>query len=61
MFYFERDQGHCIFWPVLAISLRGEFWLGLAWLNMELGWRSGDHGDREFLDNERSGHEQQTA
>lgn len=47
MIYFECDQDHCLVWPVLAVSVRGEFWIGLGWLNFEIGWRSGDDGETE--------------
>jgi hypothetical protein len=47
MIYFETDKEHCFLWPVVAVSLGDEFWLGLGWLNFELGWRSGDDGDGE--------------
>ena len=44
MIYFETDQPHFLVWPVIAIGLEGEFWIGLGWLNLEVGWRSGDDG-----------------
>jgi len=47
MIYFENDQPHFAVWPYLALGLEGEFWIGLGWLNFELGWRSGDGGDGE--------------
>jgi hypothetical protein len=46
-FYFERDQPHVLLWPVIAISLSDEFWIGIGWLNLEVGWRNGDGGDAE--------------
>jgi hypothetical protein len=52
MIYFEHDQDHCILMPTLAFSLRGEFWLGICWLNMEFGWREGSGGEREPSQNE---------
>ena len=44
MIYFEHDQDHWLVWPVLAIGLKDEFWIGIGWLNFEIGWRSGDGG-----------------
>lgn len=44
MIYFEHDQDHWLVWPVLAIGLKDEFWIGIGWLNCEIGWRSGDDG-----------------
>lgn len=44
MIYFERDQDRWLVWPVLAIGLKDEFWIGIGWLNLEIGWRSGDEG-----------------
>ena len=44
MIYFEHDQDHWLVWPVLAIGLKDEFWIGIGWLNFEFGWRSGDGG-----------------
>jgi hypothetical protein len=51
MIYFESDQSHCILLPTLAFSLRGEFWISVCWLNMELGWREGYGGDQEASKN----------
>ena len=45
MFYFEHDQDHYLVWPVLAVGIRDEFWVGLGWLNFEVGWRNGDGGE----------------
>jgi len=40
MIYFERDQPHCLLWPVIAFGRDAEsLWVGIGWLNMELGWR----------------------
>ncbi len=39
--YVERNQPHIAVWPYLAIGLGEEFWIGLGWLNLEIGWRSG--------------------
>lgn len=47
MMYFEHDKEYIMLWPAIAISLADEFWIGLAWLNFELGWRNGDDGDGE--------------
>lgn len=44
MFYFETNQPHYFVWPVLAVSLYDEFWIGIGWLNFEIGWRKGDGG-----------------
>jgi hypothetical protein len=44
MFYFETNQPHYLVWPVLALGLDDEFWIGLCWLNFEIGWRNGDGG-----------------
>lgn len=42
MIYTEKNQPHWIIWPVVAFgknSIEG-FWIGLAWLNLEIGWKS---------------------
>jgi hypothetical protein len=44
MIYFETNQPHSLVWPVLALSLDDEFWIGIGWLNFEIGWRNGDGG-----------------
>jgi hypothetical protein len=44
MVYFEADRDYVILWPTIAISLTGEFWIELDWLNFVLGWRTGDDG-----------------
>jgi len=44
MIYFEHNQPHYLVWPVLALSLDDEFWIGIGWLNFEIGWRNGDGG-----------------
>ena len=41
MIYFERAQPHYLVWPALAFGIGDEFWIGICWLNLELGWRSG--------------------
>lgn len=41
MVYFEKNQPHWLVWPVLAFgnnSTEG-VWVGIAWLNLEIGWR----------------------
>ena len=38
-FYIETNQPHILVWPVIAISRSDEFWVGIGWLNFELGWR----------------------
>jgi hypothetical protein len=47
MIYFEHDQPHYLVWPALAVSIGDELWIGLCWLNFEIGWRNGDGGDAE--------------
>ena len=39
MIYVEKDQPHILFWPVLAIGWEEDFWIGIGWLNLEIGWR----------------------
>jgi hypothetical protein len=29
---------------VLELGLDDEFWIGIGWLNFEIGWRNGDGG-----------------
>jgi hypothetical protein len=41
-FYFLKNQPHILLWPVLAIGFEGEFWIGLGWINCEIGWHSGE-------------------
>ena len=47
MIYFINDHDHWILWPVIAIGFtdklgfKDEFWIGIGWLNFEMGWRSG--------------------
>jgi hypothetical protein len=46
MMYFERNQPHYLVWPALAFGrddLNG-FWIGIGWLNMEVGWKEKNHG-----------------
>jgi len=40
---------------VIAISLQEEFWIGINWLQYEMGWRSGDGGDGEHNDLQENG------
>ena len=47
MIYFETDQPHYFVWPSLAVGIDDEFWIGIGWLNFEIGWRNGDGGDYE--------------
>ena len=49
MIYFETDKDYFMVWPALAVSLGDEFWIGIAWLNFEFGWRNGDGGDGDYL------------
>ena len=51
MIYFEKDQPHCILFPTIAIGMGPEFWVGLAWLNLEIGYRSGDGGEGDETSN----------
>lgn len=44
MIYFEHDQPHFLVWPALAVGIDDEFWIGIGWLNFEIGWRNGDGG-----------------
>jgi len=44
MIYFEYDQPHYLVWPTLAVGIDDEFWIGIGWLNFEIGWRNGDGG-----------------
>ncbi len=44
MLYFEADQPHWLVWPALAIGIDDELWIGIGWLNLEIGWRSGSGG-----------------
>ena len=41
MIYFEKNQPHYLVWPVLAFGkddIEG-FWIGIGWLNKEIGWK----------------------
>jgi hypothetical protein len=58
MIYFEANQPHIAVWPYLAVAVDGEFWIGLGWLDFELGWRRGDGGDREQDPLEKDGAEE---
>jgi hypothetical protein len=45
MMYFERNQPHYLVWPALGFGrddLHG-FWIGIGWLNMEVGWKEKNH------------------
>jgi hypothetical protein len=44
MIYFEKNQPHIAVWPYLAVGIDDEFWIGLGWLNFEIGWRNGGGG-----------------
>lgn len=44
MIYFETNQPHFVVWPYLAIGIDKELWVGIGWLNFEIGWRNGDGG-----------------
>lgn len=48
MFYIEMNQPHVVLLPTVAIGLDSEFWVGICWLNLEFGWRSGDGGEGDF-------------
>ena len=49
MIYFVHDQQHCLLWPVLAVGWADDFWIGLGWLDFEIGWRTGEGGDSDEL------------
>ena len=49
MIYFETDKEYFMVWPALAVSVSDEFWIGVSWLNFELGWRNGDSGDSDYF------------
>jgi hypothetical protein len=40
MIYVEKDQPHYLVWPVLAFGFEDGFWIGIGWLNKEIGWKS---------------------
>lgn len=42
MIYIERNQPHWLAWPVLALGKNDTegFWIGIGWLNCEIGWRT---------------------
>ena len=44
MIYFETDQPHYFVWPTLAVGIDNELWIGIGWLNFEIGWHNGDGG-----------------
>ena len=44
MFYLETNQTHRLVWPCLAVGIDDELWIGMGWLNFEIGWRDGDSG-----------------
>jgi hypothetical protein len=54
MIYFETDQPHYLVWPALAVGIDNEFWIGIGWLNFEIGWRNGDGGDAEAMQKEKN-------
>lgn len=54
MIYFETDQPHWLVWPALAIGLDDEFWIGIGWMNCEIGWRSGTGGFGDMTRKERT-------
>ncbi len=41
-FYTELKQPHLLVWPAIAIGIENEFWVCVAWLNFEFGWRCGE-------------------
>lgn len=51
MIYFETNQPHCLIWPVIAVGMGPEFWIGIGWLNFEIGYRSGDGGEGDETSN----------
>ena len=55
MIYFEHNQPHYFVWPVLALGLDDEFWIGIGWLNFEIGWRNGDGGWGDKAKKEKNG------
>ena len=55
MFYIETDQPHYLVWPALAVGIDDELWIGLCWLNFEIGWRNGDGGGTESTAPEKGG------
>lgn len=42
MMYFEKNQPHCLVWPVLAFGKNETegVWIGIGWLNLEIGWKT---------------------
>ena len=40
MIYVEKNQPHYLLWPVLAFGFEDKFWIGIGWLNKEIGWKS---------------------
>jgi hypothetical protein len=44
LIYVEYDQPHYLVWPALAVGIDDEFWIGIGWLNFEIGWRNGAGG-----------------
>lgn len=46
MIYFETNQPHFVVWPYLAVGIDEELWIGIGWINFEIGWRNGDGGSR---------------
>jgi hypothetical protein len=46
MMYVETNYPHYLVWPALAFGrddLHG-FWIGIGWLNMEVGWKEKHNG-----------------
>ena len=52
MFYFEPNQPHFFVWPALAVGIDSELWIGIGWLNVEIGIRFGDGGQFDFYGEE---------
>ena len=42
MMYIEMNQPHYLVWPALAFGRNDTegFWIGIGWLNKEIGWKS---------------------
>lgn len=52
MAYFEQGKDYYAVWPYLAISIHGEFWIEIGWLDFAVGWRNADdggHGNKDPL------------
>lgn len=48
MFYFEFNQPQFFIWPALAVGIDTELWIGIGWLNVEVGIRFGSDGWFDF-------------